>query len=97
MTDTFVNDVTRSIRRSMLHRLKALGLGEDQLRIIVSGASKAAVGRAQVADMAAVLAAAGPAITALEAAAPSDPALAAFIAVRDTAAPSVQDLLAVTP
>lgn len=95
MTDTFINDVTRSVRRSMLHRLKGLGLGQDQLRITVSAAAKAAVGRAQVADMAAVLAAAGPVVAALEAAAPSDPALAAFVAARDSADASVQDLLVI--
>lgn len=95
MTDTFINDVTRSVRRSMLHRLKGLGLGQDQLRITVSAAAKAAVGRAQVADMAAVLAAAGPVVAALEAAAPSDPALAAFVIVRDSADASVQDLLVI--
>ena len=93
MTDTFVADVTRSVRRSMLNRLKGLGLGQDQLRITVATAAKAAVARAQVSDMAAVLAAAGPAIAALEAAAPSDPALAAFIAVRDTSSADVQALL----
>jgi hypothetical protein len=95
MTAAFVSDVTRSVRRSMLHRLKGLGLGQDQLRITVSAAAKAAVGRTQVADMAAVLAAVGPVVAALEVAAPSDPALAAFVAVRDSADTSVQDLLAI--
>lgn len=96
MTDTFVNDVTRSIRRSLFNRLRTLAVSQDELTRIVSGATRAAVGRSQVADMAAVLAAAGPVVTALEAAAPSDPALAAFATVRDAAAGSVQDLL-VTP
>lgn len=97
MTDTFIADVTRSVRRSMLHRLKGLGLGQDQLRITVSAAAKAAVGRAQVADMAAVIAAAGPVLAALEAAAPSDPALAAFTAATSGLPSEVTDLLAVTP
>ena len=94
MTDVFVADVTRSIRRSLFNRLRTLAVSQDQLTQIVSGATRSAVARAQVSDMAAVLAAAGPAIAALEAAAPSDPALAAFVTVRDAAPSDVQSLLA---
>lgn len=97
MTDAFVSEVTGSIRRSLFHRLKAFGFSQDELTGIVAGATREAVRRAQVADLAAITRAAGPVAAALETAAPDDPALAAFAAARVAVDPAVSDLLVVSP
>jgi hypothetical protein len=97
MTDTFIADVTGSIRRSLFHRLKAHGFSQHELTNIVAGATRAAVLRARVADLATVLAAAAPVVAALEAASPGDPALTTFNTVKSGRDQAVQDLLALTP
>lgn len=94
MSDTFVSEVTRSIRRSLFSRFKGLGISQSELTNLVAGSTKAALERAQVADLAAVAAAAGPVVAALTAAAPTDPALADFAAVTAGVSTDVQDLLA---
>lgn len=93
MTDTFVADVTGSIRRSLFHRIKGYGFSQDELTLIVSGATRAAVQRAKVADLAAVAAAAGPLRTALETASPGDPALDAFATATTGLSPDVMELV----
>lgn len=82
MTDTFVADVTRSIRRSLFHRLRGLGVGQSELTALIASTTRAAVERARVSDLAIIAAAAGPMAEALGATAPEDPALAAFIAAK---------------
>lgn len=74
MTDAFVAEVTRSIRRSLFHRIKGYGFSQDELTRIVSGATKETVRRAYVADLAGLAAAADSLAQALGAAAPGDPA-----------------------
>lgn len=97
MTDAFVDDVTRSIRRSLFHRLKGFGFSQDELTGIVSGATKEAVRRAQVADLTAVARAAGSVAAALETAAPGDPALADFAAAKASVGSPVLELVEVAP
>lgn len=97
MTDAFVADVTRSIRRTLFHRLKGYGFSQDELTNIVSGATRAAVERAQVAPLVTLAGAAGPVVAALQAAAPSDPALAAFTAASAGVPGPVMDLLTPAP
>lgn len=97
MTDAFVSEVTGSIRRSMFHRLKGLGLQQDQVTHLVAGATREAVSRALVADLVALARAAGPVVAALEAAAPDDPALAAFVAAKGGVVPPVAELVELAP
>lgn len=93
MTDTFVAQATQSVRRSLFLRLRGLGLSQSELTRLVAGGSKAAVKQAQVADLAVAAAAAGPVVAALQAAAPGDPALAGYQAVRDSLPSGIQQIV----
>lgn len=100
MTDTpltpaeaLVKETTRSIRRSIYQRFMWAGLSPMQLTLTVSQATRAAVARSNIADLATMVAASAPVIAALEAAAPNDPALATFKTVKDRVGIPIQDLL----
>lgn len=93
MTDPFVDDVTRSIRRTLFHRLKGYGFSQSELTSIVAGATKEAVRRSQVEPLVAVTMAAGGLRAALQAAAPDDPALSAFTTATAATPGPVRDLL----
>lgn len=94
MTAAFVNDVTRSIRRSLHSRLRTMAISQDELTHIVSGATRAAVQRAHLSDLAALAAAAAPVIDALPA---EDATRIAFEAATAGLSDPVRELLAVTP
>jgi hypothetical protein len=92
-TDAFVDGVRRAIRKSLFRQFKASGLDQDGVTRAVATTSETALRTAAVADLATVVAAAGPVVAALEAAAPDDPVLTTFNTVKDGVATGVQDLL----
>lgn len=93
MTDAFVAEVTQSIRRTLFHRLKGWGFSQDELTNIVSGATREAVRRAQVAPLAQLAHAAQPVADALQAAAPDSPALTIWAATRAAMPAPVLDMV----
>lgn len=97
MTDAFVANVRRSLRKSLFRKFSSAGLDQDAVTRAVATTSEAAMRTAAVEDLAALVAAAGPVVTALEAAAPDDPALLDFNVVRDNVSTEVSNLMFVEP
>ncbi|MFC5346298.1 hypothetical protein ACETK8_15940 [Brevundimonas staleyi] len=98
MTDAaYVAEARRSLRRRLFQRFKALGLPQDQVIQSVAKVERSALDATHLADLAAIAAAAGPAVAALAAAAPGDPALTAFVAVRDSTGDVIRDLATYEP
>lgn len=98
--DAFVVTVSRGIRRSIYQRLRDLRerrLGEDELNAIVATATRSALDRAGVRDLATLAASGAQVATALEATLgegdPVPPALSAWQAARDGADAGIRDAL----
>lgn len=91
--EAFVADVTTSIRRSLFQRLKTHGFSQSELTGIIAGAAKAAVLRARVSDLATLAGAARDMAETLGVSAPDDPALAAFLVVKDNLPDDVRILV----
>lgn len=97
MTDAFVAEVRRAVRKSLFRKFRAAGLDQDAVTRAVATTSEAAMRDAGVADLAAMVAAAGPVVAALEATAPEDPAVETFNTIKAGLPPRIQALLAVEP
>lgn len=93
MSDAYIAAARRSMRRSLFQRFKKMGMPQDQIVQNVAKVSGAMLEQAGVADLAVLAAAAGPLRDALSTAAPGDPALATFNAVKDGVGTPVRDLL----
>jgi hypothetical protein len=98
--DAFVATVSRGIRRSIYQRLRDLRdrrLGEGELNAIVATATRAALDRAGVRDLASLSMGGAQVATALQATVaegdPLPPELAAWLAARDAASPGIVDAL----
>lgn len=80
--DAFVASITTSIRRALFQRLKALPLSQSELTAMVATATRDAVDRTYVVDLAAVAVAGGSAseayAAAMEEGDPLDPAVVAW-------------------
>lgn len=91
--EVFLAAVRSSLRRSLFQRLKPLGLSSDEVNRLVTVATSRAMALSGVKDLADLAVAAGPVVDALATAAPGDPALANFEAVRQGVAGPVGDLV----
>lgn len=92
MTDVFVGEVRRSLRRSLFQKLKPYGLGQDEVNKLVAGAVTRAIALANIRDLATIAQAARPPIDALRVADPTNPTLATYDAVRGGLSGPVRDL-----
>lgn len=93
----YVAATRKSLRRALYRRFKVLGMDQDQVTIAVARVERSTLAATNLADMAALAAAAGPVVAALQAAAPGDPALANFVAVRDSSSDVIRDLATYVP
>lgn len=93
MTDPFTAGVTVAIRRALFLKLRDLGLSQSEVTALVADAANAVVARTELPDLVMLVGAVAPLRTALITAAPADPAITAFDAVRDTVTPTVAALL----
>ena len=92
MSDTFVADTRRSLRRALFRRFQVMGLGQDAVTVAVAKVEQSTLNAIRLDELAAVAAASGQVAAALQAVAPTDPALASFNTVRETVSDSVRDL-----
>jgi len=90
--DELTAEVTVRVRRSLFQRLKHLNISQSELTGLVAGATKAAITRAGVSELA-EMALAGAAVAAtVEALDPDDAALVEWKARRTTVNPRIRDL-----
>ncbi|MFN3354359.1 MAG: hypothetical protein ACK4Z5_12180 [Brevundimonas sp.] len=100
IVDAFVNDVTRAIRRSIYQRLKERGFSQDELTAVVSTATRAALQRAGVRDLAALASAGAQVAATYEAALPPGdplpPSLESWKVTRDSSPERIRPLLEIS-
>lgn len=92
MSDTFVADTRRSLRRALFRRFKGMGLGQDAVTRSVAQVERSTLSATRLDELAALAAASGQVAAALQTVAPADPALASFVTLRDSVSDSVRDL-----
>jgi uncharacterized membrane protein len=98
MTDAaYVAATRRALRRTLFRRFNAMGLGQDQVVIAVAKAEAATFASTNLTDLAAVAASAGEVAAALQAVAPTNPALVSFNAALDSAPPTIRDVFTYEP
>lgn len=94
--DAFVGAISVSIRQALFQRLKTLDISPTELTALVATATREAVSRTYVADLAAIAVAGGSASEAYAEAIPEgdplDPAVVAWRARRDNAPQLVREL-----
>lgn len=98
MTDAaYVAETRKSLRRALFRRFKVMGMSQDQVIQAVAKVEASTLAATNLADLAAVAASAGQVAAALQAANPTDPALASFVAVRDSTGDVIRDLATFEP
>lgn len=95
--DAFVASITTSIRRSLYQRLKTLPLSDTEMTTLLATATRAAIDRSYVADLAAIAVAGGPLAAALADTVPEgdpqSPEVVAWRQRRDRAPLLVREML----
>lgn len=92
MTDVFIGEVRRSLRRSLFQKLKPYGLSQDDVTKLVATAVTRAIALSNIRELAVVATAATPVVDALRTADPTNPRLADYDAVRAGLPDRVQEL-----